>query len=218
MRTRPEYAGERRGRELATLRRNHIEFALIGRGATAMPQEAWDGDTSTFALLTRGLRAAFAGDRAAARRIAAIARQRPKRELADHAIELIEAREALAAGRIDDAISTLRPLTREESWNRPGLCMAGARWTLADAFEQAGRADSAAAYLEVLAGPTISIWEQPYVSQRLALLYSRTGRVADAERHLAAVERAWDRADPAVRRMLEDARAAVLAARARAKR
>jgi hypothetical protein len=52
---------------------------------------------------------------------------------------------------------------------------------------------------------------------RLALLYARMGRIPDAERHLAAVETAWDRPDPEVRRMLEETRAAVANARGMAR-
>ena len=57
----------------------------------------------------------------------------------------------------------------------------------------------------------------PLIHRRLVLLYARLGRVADAERHLAAVEQTWDRPDPDVRRMLAEARAAVRAARGMAR-
>ena len=90
------------------------------------------------------------------------------------------------------------------------------RWFLADAFEQLDRPDSAAAYLE-------RIWDQPFrpptgpdkpwAHRRLALLYARLGRIPDAERHLAAAEKALGRPDPAVRKMLEEARVAVAGAK-----
>jgi hypothetical protein len=39
------------------------------------------------------------------------------------------------------------------------------------------------------------------------------GRIADAERHLAILERWWDRPDDIARKMLDEARAAVRSAR-----
>jgi hypothetical protein len=48
------------------------------------------------------------------------------------------------------------------------------------------------------------------------MLYARMGRVADAERHLTAVEQAWGRPDEQTRRMLAEARAAAAGARAKA--
>jgi hypothetical protein len=92
------------------------------------------------------------------------------------------------------------------------------RWTLADAFERTGQPDSAAANLERdLAMPYIEPQWAPAIRYRLVLLYARMGRVPEAERHLAALEHAWDRPDPEVRRMLDEARAALASARGMAR-
>ena len=99
-----------------------------------------------------------------------------------------------------------------------GVGLAWVRWALADAFERTGRPDSAAAHLErSLMVPMVETDCWPVLHRRLALLYARMGRVADAERHLAALEKAWDRPDPEVRRMLDDARSAVRSARGMAR-
>ena len=95
-----------------------------------------------------------------------------------------------------------------------GVGLAWVRWTLADAFERTGQPDSAAAHLErSLRIPVREVDSWPVVHHRLAMLYSRLGRLTDAERHLAALEKAWDRPDPDVRRMLDEARTAVRSAR-----
>lgn len=83
---------------------------------------------------------------------------------------------------------------------------------MADAYEQLSLPDSAAFYLERVESVSYMAQDsayRAYVHHRLALLYAQLGRIADAERHLLAAERTWDRPDPAVKRMLEEARAAV---------
>ncbi len=91
------------------------------------------------------------------------------------------------------------------------------QWWLADAYEQLGQPDSAAWCLEriepVAYTPRDGA-ERPYLRWRLALLDAKLGRLTDAERHLAAAERALDEPNPAVRRRLDDARAALGAQRA----
>jgi hypothetical protein len=57
--------------------------------------------------------------------------------------------------------------------------------------------------------PVNDVESWPVVHHRLAMLYARMGRVAEAEKHLAALEKAWDRPDPEVRRILDEARTAV---------
>jgi hypothetical protein len=91
---------------------------------------------------------------------------------------------------------------------------------LADAFERTGHPDSAAACLEnALIAPSgmSDAIQRPFMRHRLIGLYAGMGRVPDAERHLAALERDWDRPDPEVRRLIDDARAAVRSARGMAR-
>jgi tetratricopeptide (TPR) repeat protein len=134
--------------------------------------------------------------------------------------EMIEARAELQVGRPEEAVRLLRPIAVREVEPWPQIVPVGlawVRWTLADAFEQMGRPDSAAAYLERSASSPFADWASPYLHQRLTLLALRLGRIAEAERHLAAAEKAWDRPDPAIRRLLEEARQAVQSARGMAR-
>ncbi len=85
---------------------------------------------------------------------------------------------------------------------------------MAQAYERLGQPDSAAAFYLRLLGP-----EQPamgwtalvhsFAHQRLVMLYSHMGRLAEAERHMAILERDFTRPDPDVRHLLDEARAAV---------
>jgi predicted Zn-dependent protease len=131
--------------------------------------------------------------------------------------ELLGARIAELEGKPEAAVRLLRPLAVAGVEPYPATVLTGlawVRWALADAFDQVGQPDSAAAYLERnLLPPLWDAWERPYTHQRLAITYARQGRVADAERHLADAERAWDRPDPAIRRLLVEARTAVRDAR-----
>jgi tetratricopeptide (TPR) repeat protein len=200
-----------------------VEMACMSGGAFPLPQEPQPRDTTPMGVVTRGLWATVGGDRALARRCAAEARAIPVRRLADQgsAPLVLRARVALLESRPREAIDLLRetaaaPVEFGLPNNGRGLTLA--RWTIADAFEASGQPDSAAAYLErelvIPYRPDLS----PCIHHRLALLHAHLGRVAAAERHLAAAERAWDRPDPKVRLMLGEARAAVMSLRAMAPR
>jgi serine/threonine-protein kinase len=197
-------------------RRFWIEYSVVSAGAVPLPPGPAIRDTSASALLTGGLQAAVTRDRALALRCLEAARSRPRRELAPLSVPLalLDARIHAIADRPEEAVRLLRPFAA--GFMEQGASLTWAHWWLADASEQMGRPDSAAFYLErsrsVAFMPDDGA-ERPYVHRRLALLYARLGKLPDAERHLAAAERAWDRPDAAVRRMLEEARAAVRAAR-----
>jgi len=209
--------------------RRVILWSILGREPMPPLPGAGRPDTSTMSLLTQGLRAAFAGDERGARNMLDATRGRPERDLKanEGARVLLQTRIAALAGRPDESIGLMQPLDAIR-WGLPGpgwglfkdIGIFWARWVLADAFERSGRADSAAFYLErsftaedIRFLPAFAAGVQPYAHQRLALLYARLGRAAEAERHLEAAEKAWDRPDPEVRLMLEEARGAVRTAR-----
>jgi tetratricopeptide (TPR) repeat protein len=196
------------------------------QGAIALPSGSWAGDSSTATLLFRGLRAAMAGDEAGARRLLHVVRARPARKTGGQGASavLLEARVAALAGHWEEVVHILQPVAAQSTeigLYGPLLYSAGlpaARCLLADAFEKLAAPDSAAAYLERMTtdSPAWSDWggiAQPLAHRRLILLYARMGRLADAERHLAVLERWWDRTDDVTRPMLEAARTAVRSAR-----
>jgi tetratricopeptide (TPR) repeat protein len=197
-------------------RRTGIEFSVVSDGALPLPADEIGRDTTAEALLTRGLRAAVLRDEETARRCLAATRRRPARELRRESLTplLLEAQIAAIAGRPEKTVGLLRPLATTADGQ--GVSLSWVHWWLADAFEHMARPDSAAFYLErplaVAYGGNDGA-DKPFLQWRLVMLYARIGRASDAERHLAALEQAWDRPDPEIRRRLDKARAAVRAAR-----
>ena len=194
------------------------ELSVLSDGFVPLPAGPAERDTSLTALLNRGLLAAVRRDAVVARRCLEALHRRPRRDLAFElgAVPLIEARVAAMEGRPGEAVRLLRPFDRIR-YQRQGVSLIWAHWWLADAFEQMGQPDSAAWYLERLERTPSTGGAGhygAYVHRRLALLDAKLGRVADAERNLAVTERLWDQPDPAIRRMLDEARTAVRAARA----
>jgi hypothetical protein len=88
---------------------------------------------------------------------------------------------------------------------------------VAEAYEHVGPPDSAAvAFERVLELPEsrgIAV-SPPYAHQRLVVIYARMGRREDAERHWREFSAAFTNPDPEVRRLLDEARAAIMGLRA----
>jgi len=210
--------------------RGRLMLAVVSGGVIGVPADDRGADNSAAAYLTRGLRAAIAGDRVAAQRLLEAARARPKYELAWQGATpvLLAARIEALQGRWDEAARMLQPVASqpiEIGATQFPAGMSAVRWFLADAFERLGRSDSAAVYLErAVSDPAPAIDEGflrgivvPFAHLRLITLYARMGRPADAERHLAVLERWWDRTDDVSRPMLEAARTAVRSVRGMAR-
>jgi tetratricopeptide (TPR) repeat protein len=195
------------------------------QGAIPLPADTWARGSSTAELLFRGHRAVMAGDEATARRLLRMVRQRPARETGGQGASsaLLEARIAAHSGRWEEVVRILQPIaarSAEVGWHtslRYSVGLPAARCLLADAFERLGAPDSAAVYLERMTTDAAA-WNywggiaRPLAHHRLVLLYARMGRLADAQRHLAVLERWWDRTDDVSRPMLEEARNAVRSA------
>jgi tetratricopeptide (TPR) repeat protein len=182
-----------------------------------LPPELSARDTGLAFVMSRGLRAAVAGDADAAEACLAAVRRSPAGHLAVVGVSpaVLEARVALLGGRPEEAIRLMRPLAAlriEPGYPMNGLGLNWTRWVLADAFERTSRPDSAAACLEsALVAPSVmsDAIQRPFMRHRLVGLYARMGRLPDAERHLAALEKDWDRPDPEVRRLLDQDRTLV---------
>ncbi len=203
--------------------RGRLFLAAETHGAIPPPRDALEGDASTAAVLLRGTMVAQSGDASTARRLLKQARARPTSEVRLHgaSLALLEARIEALAGRWENVVTLLQPSARQSAERGGAMYPAGlpaVRCLLADALEHLGRPDSAATYLErtttdpafLVAWNGISV---PLAHHRLVVLYARMGRLADAERHLAILERWWDRPDDIAQRLLAEARSAVMSAR-----
>jgi tetratricopeptide (TPR) repeat protein/tRNA A-37 threonylcarbamoyl transferase component Bud32 len=206
-------------------RRGRVLLAVMSGRAVPLPPDTWSTDTSTVTRLTRGLRAAIAGDQVAARRMLAMVRARPERDRRQQGATptLLEAWIRGLDGRLQEVIPLLEPVASLATEGEAGYAvgLSAVRWTLADAYEGCGQRDSAVVWLERITSDPGPLNRDAYyrgavvsvAHQRLVLIYARMGRAADAERHLAILERWWDRPDDVTRPMLEAARAAVKSAR-----
>jgi len=213
-------------------RRSRLMLAIVSGGAVPLPADTWARDSSTVNLLTRGLRAAIAQDRAGAQRFldaarARWARSRPELAWQGATPALLEARIEALAGRWEEAARILRPIAsqRVEFGSRiPGLAgMSMVRWFLADAYEHLGQPDSAAVTLERVTSdpapwePHLSGILPPFAHRRLVLLYARMGRLEDARRHWQIFSETVRTPDPELRPMIEEARLALASAEGMAK-
>jgi tetratricopeptide (TPR) repeat protein/tRNA A-37 threonylcarbamoyl transferase component Bud32 len=206
-------------------RRGRLYLVLTSRGAIPVPADTWSADTATATLLARALRAASAGDTRQAERLLRVVRARSAFDLRQQGATplLVEASIQGARGRWDETVRLLAPVVRRpaEIQNAYAAGTSALRWALADAFERTGHADSSVVWLERIVSDQRDLESEIHyrgalvsaAHQRLAMLYARMGRPADAERHLAVLERWWDRPDDIARRMLDEARSAVRAAR-----
>ena len=99
------------------------------------------------------------------------------------------------------------------------------RWLVAEAYEQLGRPDSAAAYFErAIASPPEGGTDfaqvrmaSSFAHRRLVLLYARMGRLEEARRHWVAFSATLTRPDPEMAPLVEEARAALASAEGMAK-
>ncbi len=205
--------------------RARLLLALVSGGVAGDPDGGWPRDTTTAALVTRGLWAAAAGDAPRARRLLDVVRSRPAGELARAGADpaLLEAWIAAAGGRWEETIRILGPAARQGSETGFSEDRAGRvtlRWLVARAYESLGRADSAAAYLEMVLSP-LGRADQEYFTRgiafsfahrRLVVLYTRLGRLEDAQRHWRILAETCTRPDPEMRPLIEEARSALAVA------
>jgi hypothetical protein len=197
-------------------------LALVSGTAVPKLDSAAVRASTTKSVVTRGWHAALAGDLPAARHaLSALSRRSPD-ELARSgaAREFLEASIAAAEQRWSDVIRLIGPTALRgddggfATWGRIGP--APERWLVADAWEQLGAVDSAAAAFErVVATRHIGgiVFYVPYAHQRLVMLYARMGRREDAERHWREFSAAFTHPDPELKHLLDDSRAAIMSLR-----
>lgn len=207
-----------RGRRAIASRAGRAGVTLaLASGRPVPAPAAWlERDTTTSALITRVYAAAARGDTTTARRQLAELRSRGSTRLGAHGStpEFLEACIAARAGRWADVVSLIAKAALEGtdrgsgSWDRIGV--APERLLVAQAYEQLGRPDSAAAFYSSLLDPDNPARTLDSIARlKIVVLSARMGRSADAERHLAILKRDISNPDPDVARMLDEARAAV---------
>ena len=207
-------------------RRARVLLAAASGRPLGKPDAAMIRDTSTAGTLTLGLWAAVAGDTVTAGRAFRALRARPASGVAREGAGplMLQAWLAARASRWDEVVRVLTPaaLQGQELGSVPvGVGRMPMLWLMAEAHEQLGRPDSAAAYLELVLSPARMYSEErtllgiPYsfAHQRLVLLYARTGRLTDAERHWKIFSETFTHPDPELRHLVDDARSALVSAR-----
>jgi hypothetical protein len=205
-----------------------VLLALVSGRTVPRPEPWLERDTTTSALITRAYMAAASGEIPRARDLLSKLRARSTTRLGAHGStpEFIEALIAARTRHWTDVPGRIASPAREGSdRGRPvadPICdrigTPAERWLVAQAYEQLGQPDSAAAFYLRMLGPEVPGINliglvHSFVHQRLVLLYARTGRLEEAERHLAILERNFTHPDPDLRHLLDDARAAVRGAR-----
>jgi len=140
---------------------------------------------------------------------------------------VVEAALAAAAGEWEDVIDLLADM---EEWTWPHRVVFTPRYgslvlhLLARAYEATGQLDSAAVYQHKLASPVQlarrhslghAALHYPFAHRNLVILYSRMGRVEDAEKHWKIFRATFTNPDPDLVPLVEEAWNALEDARAR---
>jgi len=210
--------------------RARLLLALVTGRRAGEPEGGWPRDSTVAALVTRGLWAAAGGDLPRTRRLLYEVRSRPadERRRAGADPTLLEGWLAMQSGRWDEAVRVLGPAARQGSEigfpeDRAGRVTL--RWLMARAYEQLGRPDSAAVYLEMMLSPLGRVDQEhfargigfSFAHRELVLLYARMGRLEDARRHWEIFSATFTRPDPEMAPRVEEARAALASAEAMAR-
>lgn len=174
-------------------------------------------DTAPGATLA-ALWAAAGDDTARARAGLVMVRALPaeRRRNLDAAVVLCEAWLAGAAGRPSTVVNMLRPVTDGEAGSGGLPVRQLTFWTVAQAFERIQQADSAAAWLERIAGWGGQVWRADaglrgltysFVHFELGRLYTLLGRYNEAKEHYSTFLDVFTDPDPEYESMVTEARA-----------
>jgi tetratricopeptide (TPR) repeat protein len=172
-------------------------------------------DTAPGATLA-ALWAAAGGDtgRARARLIAVRALPAGRRRNPDAGLLLCEAWLAAAADQNAGVVELLRPVAAGGTSLGEVPVRQLIRWTVAQAFERIQQSDSAAAWLERIAGPegwaghgNLRGLTYSFIQFKLGTLYTQLGEFDDAKQHYVAFLDAFTKPDPEYAWMVAEARA-----------
>ena len=206
---------------------DRLGLALFSRGAAADPGYPGNWDSTTAGLVAHGAWAAATGDTMLALRLAATIRKRSAPDLARQGFfgpGLVEAWIAARTGNWQEVVRLLGPAAQQgEALGYAQVQSAPLiRWLVAEAYDQVGRPDSAAAYLERAIAPVpeggtnfVQIrMASSFAHGRLMLLYTRLGRLEAAQQHWQALAATFTHPDPDMKPLLEQARTALASAEA----
>jgi tetratricopeptide (TPR) repeat protein len=209
---------------------DRLRLALFSQGVAAVPEQPGHWDSTTVGLVAHGAWAAAAGDTTLARRLLPIIRARSAPDLARQGFfgpTMVEGWLAARTGRWQEVIRLLGPAALQGE--APGYTQVGSaplvRWLVAEAYEQLGNPDSAAAYFERAIAPlplggrefAHSRMAFSFGHRRLALVHARRGRLEEAKRHWEIFSATFTRPDPEMAPLVEEARAAIASADAMAR-
>ena len=178
---------------------------------------------------SKALRAAWDGDSSQARRSLRRAEELIHQpdygasESASARADLVEASLDRRHRRWDEVIGRLAPKARVGTYE-PGseleLMRQTYRWLVADAFAEAGRADSASAYLGLMLEPPgrpvhiviANGLTETYVRARMTRILAGSNRIDEARREWETLSSTVTRPDPEIVALLDETRAALQAA------
>ncbi|MGH7466456.1 MAG: hypothetical protein ACRENP_00570 [Longimicrobiales bacterium] len=190
-------------------------------------------DTILPAQITQAYWAALAGDTALTRQTLMRLGNLPAPALIDYGAwpQFLDA--LIAARRSDwNGVLALAPSAREimgdikYRFQNDAVLPAVLQWFVAHAYEQTARPDSAAYYYALITSPRVGVShgnEHPRAAvyslahQRLIVLYSRLGRLAEARRHWKIFQETFTQPDPALVPLVDEAREALRKAERTAK-
>jgi tetratricopeptide (TPR) repeat protein len=203
------------------LQRNRDFLALMTGRRTEIPPPSVLRDTSIAGLITRCYSSAVRGDLPAAKRLLRKIEDGPADQLLDvgGSSKFLEALVLWREGRFGDAIQALGPVAGGgldiPSFDNDCVSVVQEQWLIAQCFEALRQPDSAASYYERVLHPVLQFegaatrLPASFAHQRLVVLYAGLGREADARRHWTAFSKTFTRPDPDLRRLIDQARAAL---------
>jgi hypothetical protein len=200
---------------------------LLTGSPRASPYSFGPADTSVYWLRSRALSAAAAGDTLEARRLLSDLRKRSSTWSLRVDVQLAEGFLDWRGRRYQPVIDRLGHLARSRMFEGRVLVdetSYPAQWLVSQSWERLGQPDSAIAYCEqplawggdagFLVARTLT---QPFALQRLVMLETRLGRLADAREHWQTLEAMATKPDAEFRPLLDDAHRALTSAEAMAR-
>lgn len=197
-------------------RRGFYHAALLLTAASGRPlaqPPAWlSADSSAGGLFLAGVWAAMAGDTATAEmRLRALERQPPvELRRLGHGVPFLRASIAAAQNHWPEVVNLLGPAAAAgelDAGTPDQVSSMALRWLVAKAYDRMGRADSAAAYFELVSAPTSTPFSHialrglawPFAERNLALLYRKLQQPERSRQHWNSFVHSFVTPDPSLK-------------------